>query len=182
MTPTELCARLDAVGWFNELPREERTRILESSSGHELSDPEVVAKVVARVVVDPEGVTDPESYRSFIAEVSEQIPFAFKPDVIEVTESAEDEGELTIKLALGDRAYTCVFDQDGDFAQSCVLEFIEGILEDTGSKLRLFGLPVSDGCAHLAVTTPEAYERAIAEGILPELDAEPDEDDGPFDA
>jgi hypothetical protein len=183
MTPAELVSRLDEIGWFTDLPKDERTRILESASGRDLSDPMQVAQVVARVVVSPDGVCDPETYESFIGEIAEQIPFAFKPDKIEVTSNDEEEDEITIKITIGERSYTCVFDQDGDWADNCVLEFVEGILEDLGSKLRLFGLPVEDSLAHLAITVPDAFEKAVAAGLLPELDDDEDEDDEPkYDA
>lgn len=183
MTPAELVSRLDEIGWFTDLPKEERTRILESASGRDLSDPQAVAQVVARVVLSPDGVCDPETYESFIGEIAEQIPFAFKPDKIEVSSNEEEEDELTIKITVGERSYTCVFDQDGDWADNCVLEFVEGILEDLGSKLRLFGLPVEDSLAHLAITIPDAFEKAVEQGLLPALDDDGDDGDEPqYDA
>jgi len=183
MTPAELVSRLDEIGWFTDLPREERTRILESANGRDLTDPVQVAEVVARIVVSLDGVCDPETYTSFIGEISGQIPFAFKPDKIEVTNSEDEEDEMTIKLSLGERSYTCVFDQDGDWADICVLEFIEGILEDIGSKLRLFELPIEDSLAHLAICIPDAYEKAVSGGLLPAEDDDEDGEDGPhYDA
>lgn len=177
MTPAELVSRLDGIGWFKELPKDERTRILESASGRDLSDPAQVAEVVARIVISMDGVCDPETYQGYIGEISEQIPFAFKPDKVEVTANPEEEDEITIKINLGERSYTCVFDQDGDWADVCVLEFIEGILEDIGSKLRLFGLPVEAGESFIAICTPEAFERAVSEGLLPEPASDEEEDD-----
>jgi hypothetical protein len=180
MTPAELVSRLDEIGWFTDLPKDERTRILETASGRDLSDPLQVAEVVARLVVSADGVCDPETYQSYIGEIAEQIPFAFKPDKIEVTSSEEEEDEITIKITLtaaaAERSYTCVFDQDGDWADICVLEFIEGILEDIGSKLRLFGLPVEDPQSYLAICIPEAFERAVSAGLLPEPAADEEED------
>jgi hypothetical protein len=184
MTPAELVSRLDEIGWFTDLPRDERTRILESASGRDLTDPMQVAQVVARIVVSLDGVCDPETYQSFIGEISDRISFAFKPDKVEVTSGEEEEDEITIKLTLGERSYTCVFDQDGDWADICVLEFIEGILEDIGSKLRLFELPVEDSMSFLAICIPDAFEKAVAQGLLPEAD-DPEEEgeDGPqYDA
>lgn len=168
MTPDELVQHLDTIGWFEGLPADERGRVREAAADRDLDDPEQVAAAVANLVVGLDGVCDPGTYRAFIRAIAAAIPFAFRPDVIEVTADADDEDELRIELTFGDRTYRCVFDQDGDWAEGDVLGFIDGILEDRAG-LRLFELPVNAPQAHLVVCREAPFQHAVAEGLIPEV-------------
>lgn len=168
MTPDELVQRLDTTGWFDGLPAGERERVRAAAADRDLDDPEEVAAAVANLVVALDGVCDPETYGGFVRKIASAIPWAFRPDKIEVTADEDDEQELRIELTFGDRTYRCVFDQDGDWAEGDVLGFLDGILEDRAG-LRLFELPVNAPEAHLVVCRGAAFERAVAEGLVPEV-------------
>ena len=168
MTPDELVQRLDTIGWFDGLPAGERERVRAAAADRDLDDPEQVAAAVANLVVALDGVCDPETYRGLVRTIAAAIPWAFRPDQIAVTADEDDDQELRIELTFGDRTYRCVFDQDGDWAEGDVLGFLDGILEDRAG-LRLFELPVNAPEAHLVVCRGAAFERAVAEGLVPEV-------------
>ena len=167
MTPKRLVALLDELGWFDGLPSSERLAVQRRAEGLALSSPEDVASAVASVTFEPEGVCDPESYRSLLREILGQIPGGLKAEAIETSESEDEPGEMTVTLVIGGRRYTAIFDQDDDWAHEAVLELVEGALVDRGSPLRLFALPVDEQRVHLAVCTEAAFERASDARLFP---------------
>jgi hypothetical protein len=149
---------LAECGWFEELPKAHTER-LRAGLSRRGKDP---WKKLAVVDLDPECIYDPGDYSELLNEFARASGGAFAPE--DVREVWKDE-KADLSFRHRGKVYRKILQVDSDYVDDGFLSLIRRAMTDAGGPLRF--LPLRGMDLAFALTTPAAFKKAEARGLIP---------------
>jgi hypothetical protein len=159
--------RLEATGWFTGAPhRREATREHLREAFRDPVERHRVHHALWQEEFDYDSFDLP--YRQVLEELETLSGGRFRPKSIQEKAKKREEA-IALTFEHGGKRYSTTVAADGMFDKQ-VLWIANQALADAGEPCRFAKIPpgaMPDGIIRLAFTTPEAYGKAVAEGLLP---------------
>jgi hypothetical protein len=169
MTPDQYLGQLREIGWFDGLPPQAAMDV-EANVRRTINagvDPEPWPEPIW---FDCESIGEPGDYKSLLSLFSRCSYGAFEPsNVREQWEDDTDEQVVHLAFELGGRKFERTLRGEDSWVSPDFFDLLDEAMETSGSGLVFSDIDTGDQTAMFFLCNGEAYDRAEAAGLLPEL-------------
>jgi hypothetical protein len=158
---------LSGIGWF-EFPQNNKEEIASHLSRLE-DDGTYFVLSLSHLSFDSEGFDSADKYKDVLYKMAKLAGVALVSVEMEYDNSEEFGDTLSGKITTADSSYELELEGLIGWFDPDFVSFINNdILSGENSDIRIFELPAADQCTQYVFVSPDLYEKAIENGIIPE--------------